>query len=407
MTGTAVAQVIPLAITPILTRLYTPEDFGLLALYLSTVSVVSILVTGNYEKAIIMPKEDRDAIGIVKLALTLVVVGCAAVLMITLLFDKTIASFYHNSAIEDLLIFVPFSVFSLAIYNVINTWFNRKKEYRKLSFNRVTKSSISSTLSVALGFINLSALGLIVSEFFGQLIATLLFGRQFYRANKEVYLDVNKNQMKALANEHRNFPTYTLPADMLSMASYQLPVFVFAKIFSQSIVGFYSLCIRVLDKPFSLLTNAVYEVFRQKAIEDYNNTGSCLGIFKKTFWRLFFIALPSITFFFIASPFLFRIVFGAEWEIAGYYARIISVMYFFRFMASPLSFTFYVAKKQSLDFILHIYVFVSSSIVLYLSYHYRLSVSNTLIIFVINYSSIYAFYLLKSYQFAHGVKRNN
>lgn len=402
MTGTAFAQFIPLAITPLLTRLYSPEDFGLLALYLSSVSVLSIIVTGNYEKAIIMPKEERNAIGIIKLALTLVSAGCLLLLIIVLLFDDAIASFYENGAIKKLLYFIPFSVFSLAIYNVINTWFNRVKEYKKLSYNRVTKSTISSALGLSLGAVNFASLGLIISEFFGQLLATMLFGRAFFRNNHDTYRSIGRSEVVEIAKTHRNFPLYTMPADMLSMASYQLPVFVFSKLFSQTIVGFYSLCIRVLDKPFVLLTSAVYEVFRQKAMEDYNNTGNCLEIFKKTFLRLVAISVPSMTLFFILAPFLFRVVFGEEWEQAGYYARIISIMYVFKFVASPLSFTFYVANKQRLDFLLHIYVFVSSCVALWIAYYNSLSVEHTIAIFVLNYSVVYSFYLLKSFQFARG-----
>lgn len=401
-TGTALSQFIPLAITPILTRLFSPEDFGLLALYLSSVSVLSIVVTGNYEKAIIMPKDSRDAIAIIKLALYLIFFGCSILLLVVIVFDDSISSFYENKTIKSLLYFIPFSVFSLALYNVINTWFNRVKAYKKLSFNRITKSSISSLLSLLLGFLKLKSLGLIASEFFGQLLATVLFGRAFFQTNGKVYHSVTNEEMKTLARRYVNFPAYTMPADMLSMASYQLPVFVFSKIFAASTVGFYSLCIRVLDKPFVLLTSAVYEVFRQKATEDYNTIGNCLTVYKKTFLRLLIVALPSMTLFFIISPYLFKIVFGTEWEIAGHYARIISVMYLFKFVASPLSFTFYIVNKQKLDFFLHIYIFVSSSIVLSIAYFYSLSVERTIGIFVINYSLVYSFYLFKSYQFAHG-----
>jgi O-antigen/teichoic acid export membrane protein len=407
MTGTAISQIIPLLATPFLTRLYSPEDFGLLALYLSSVSILAIVVTGNYEKSIIMPKSAIDAIGLIKLALYLISFGCIIILIFTLTLDDTIASFYSNKDIKDLLIFIPFSVFSLALYNVVNTWFNRIKEYRKLSYNRVAKSTISSSLSVGLGFLNLHSLGLIVGEFFGQLLATLLFSRTFYRENKSAYSTIDSKKCLTLAKEYKNFPLYTLPADMLSMASYQLPVFVFSKIFSQTVVGYYSLCIRVLDKPLVFMTSAIYEVFRQKAIEDYNQHGNCLQIFKKTFKRLLLLAIPTMILIFLLSPIAFKIVFGTEWEIAGHYARIISIMYLFKFVASPLSFMFYIVNKQRLDFILHVYVFISSCIALYISYWNSLSVEHTLIVFVINYCFVYSFYLVKSYQFAHGHQSDN
>ncbi|WP_127123119.1 lipopolysaccharide biosynthesis protein [Chryseotalea sanaruensis] len=402
MTGTALSQIIPLAITPILTRLYTPDDFGLLALYLSTVSILTLVATGNYEKAIIMPKQDRDAVGIIKLAFLLSVSASLTILLLTIFLREQIARFYNNPKIIDLLFFVPFSVFSLAIYNIINTWFNRVKQYSVLSYNRVTKSSLSSVFSIAFGISKLATIGLIFSEFLGQLFATILFGRSFYRTNRGDFIATSKADMIRLAKDYKKFPQFSLPADLLSMGSYQLPIFLFSKFFTQAVVGYYSLCIRVLDKPFIFFTNAVYEVFRQKAMEDYNRDGNCRSIYIKTFKRLLVISLPIMSIFIIASPLIFKVVFGNEWEVAGHYARIISVMYIFKFVASPLSFMFYVANKQRLDFLLHVYVFLSSCLILTLSFKSAFTIEKTLILFVLNYSLVYIFYIFKSYQFANG-----
>ena len=82
MTGTAFAQALPIAVSPILTRLYSPAEFGVFAMYLAVASILGVLVTGRYELAILIPKQDRDAIHIAALSAALSVLLSGLLLLL-------------------------------------------------------------------------------------------------------------------------------------------------------------------------------------------------------------------------------------------------------------------------------------------------------------------------------------
>ena len=132
ITGTTIAQVIPIAISPLLTRIYTPEDFGLAALFFAFFSILSSIATGRYELAIMSPKSDDEAKHIVFLS---ILVGAFIFFIATILiwfFDEEIVIFLGNPEIKNWLYFIPFLLFSFGIYQSIYYWLNRKKKYRRI-----------------------------------------------------------------------------------------------------------------------------------------------------------------------------------------------------------------------------------------------------------------------------------
>ena len=100
MTGTTIAQAIPIAISTILTRIYTPEDFGIFALYMSIASMIAVVATGRYELAIMLPKKDEDAVSIVALSIIISFFVSFIALLIVSIFNTEIASLLGNPEIS-------------------------------------------------------------------------------------------------------------------------------------------------------------------------------------------------------------------------------------------------------------------------------------------------------------------
>ncbi|HHD79092.1 MAG TPA: translocase, partial [Epsilonproteobacteria bacterium] len=140
MTGTSIAQAIPLAISPILTRIYTPEDFGIFALYMSVASMIAVTATGRYELAIMLPKKDDDAMNIVALSIVISFFVSFITLLIVFSFNAQITHLLGNPEISFWLYFIPITVLLTGIYQSFNYWINRKKEYGRLATNKVIQS---------------------------------------------------------------------------------------------------------------------------------------------------------------------------------------------------------------------------------------------------------------------------
>lgn len=401
MTGTAIAQAILIAITPILTRLYSPEDFGLFALYFSVVSVVSTISSGKYEKAVMLAENDEEALDIIKLCLLLVGVIAFSSFLVFLVFGDWIIYKMGGANIRSWFYFIPITILASSFYNIINLWFVRKKEYKNLSSNRVIKSAVTGTSNIGLGMMGFGSFGLVFSEAFSQSLATIFFGKKLWSENKTYLKIFDIQKIKYIANKFSNFPKFSLPADFINIFSSQLPIFLFNSFFAASAVGFYSLTKRVLDAPMGLLSSALLEVFSQKATEDYQKLGNCKEIYIKTFKRLLALSFIPFMIFFFAAPYIFEIAFGLAWREAGEFARILSVMYFIKFIASPLSFTFYIAGKQKEDFLLHIYIGISTFLSLFLGYYFLKTMYASLVVFTINSCFVYLIYLIRSYHHSY------
>jgi O-antigen/teichoic acid export membrane protein len=242
LTGTFLAQLIVLIITPILTRIYTPEDFSNLAIYLSLVTVLSLFATGKYDKAIILPKDDKEAHSLMLVAgLSTLVVGIVFLLSF-IIFKEQIIRLFDVNEISSWLIFIPITIFATALYNILNIWFNRKKEYHNLSGNQIIYASIYGTLKIGLQKIfYLGAFGLVFSEALSQMIATFFFGKRFIKENGLKLYKTSKEEIIKTIKKYKSFPLYSLPADFINVFAKELPLLMLSGFYGPSNLGFYML----------------------------------------------------------------------------------------------------------------------------------------------------------------------
>ena len=162
MTGTSLAQAIPIAISPILTRLYSPEEFGCFALYMAVALIASVLVTGRYELAILLPRQDRDALHIAALAIMALSIAISAVLLLVVLFfAQPIAVLLGDAALAPWLYWVPASTLLLGLYQSLNYWSNRKAQYKRLAISRTVQSGSAALAQLGIGYAGSGAVGLV------------------------------------------------------------------------------------------------------------------------------------------------------------------------------------------------------------------------------------------------------
>ena len=150
-TGTVVAQAIPILISPLLTRIYDPQDFGLLAIYVSLSGLFGIIATGRYELAIVLPKENKDGLSLFALSIILALIIAALTLVLVALFGTQIASWYKEPKIERWLVLIPVTVLFTGIYQALNYYATRKKSFANISVSKVTDSFLNSLVKLLVG----------------------------------------------------------------------------------------------------------------------------------------------------------------------------------------------------------------------------------------------------------------
>lgn len=399
MAGTTIAQAVPIAISPILTRIYTPEDFGVFALYMAISAIISVIATGRYEMAIMLPKKDEDVKSIVKLILILLSSVVIFVFLIVFIFNQEITNLFENKEISSWLYFLPLSIFLVSIYQVFNYLLIREKSFKRLATNKVIVSTSNASTQLAIGLGTTSSFGLLFGNLTGYIVS-ISFIIKSKIINK--YFHLRGLPIKKVANEYRNFPKYDVPSVLVNVVANQLPLFALGKYFSLGVLGYYSLMYKVLMMPINLLSNTVLDVFKQKATEDYNKYGNCKSIYISTLKKLFLLGIIPFTILGIFAPDLFAFVFGSNWRVAGEFAQIMMPMFYMKFVVSPLSYTLFIANKQKINFYGQIFLAFGIAVSIILSIHYN-SEYMLVLLFSLNYIFIYTIYLFLSFKFSKGV----
>jgi len=401
MTGTALAQAIPIAISPILTRLYSPEEFGIFALYMAIVSIASVAVTGRYEMAILLPKRDGDAFNVVALAMGLSGAVSGLLFLSVMLFNRFFSDLLGAPGLSRWLYWVPASTLLVGVYQSLNYWSNRKGHYRRLAISRVTQSGSSAMVQLGGGYGGSGATGLVGGQLIGQALSSVVLGGLIYKEDHAQVRKIKKLRLIAMARRYSNFPKYLIAAHGINIASSQMPVILLSMLFTTATAGFYTLTQRVMGAPMSLIAGAIGDVFRQEASHSYVQQGNCKDIYWKTFKRLVMIAAPLSVLFFFVAPWVFGFVFGPAWRVSGEYAQILTPVLFFGFVVSPLSAMFMIAEKQRMDLAWQLCFFVAVGGSFFIG-HLFSSAKVSLAVFSFAYSAMQVVSGLISYRLAAG-----
>lgn len=404
MTGTGLAQAIPIAISPILTRLYTPEDFGVFAIFMASSSIAAVLVTGRYELAIILPESDRDAFHIVTLSVCLSCLVSALLFFLVIIFNSEITSLIGTEEISNWLYWVPLSTFLMGIYTSLNYWSNRKLNYRRLAISRVVQTASSSVPQLALGFMKSGSAGLVGGQLTGQLLASSVLAGLIYREDKNQIKKLKYKRLLVLSKKYLNYPKFMIAGQLMNSISSSLPLFLLSILFNPAIAGFYSLSQRVLVAPISLIGSAIGDVYRGDASKIYRENGNCLLIYKKTFLKLSLLSLIFILPIFLFGEDLFTFVFGEDWREAGKIASILSIMVFFQAVSSPLSLTILFADLQRIDLVWQSFRLALAGASLAVGYFFYDDYKVALFWFSLSFSLLYLIHIYFQFSVAKGGK---
>lgn len=402
MTGTVVAQALPVVSAPLLTRLYTPGEFGVFALFLSVSLVATVLANGRYQMAVNLPRSARDAANLVALCLA-VSAGVAAVLLLaSWLLAGRVAGWLGNPGVAPWLYLVPASVMAAGTYQALTYWMIRRRQYRRVATSRVVQSVAAVAGNVGLGVAGAGAGGLIAGWVAGQAVGALALCAYLWRRDRRAARLVSAAGVRGQARRYRRFPLFSMPADLINVSSSQLPVVLLTSAFGAAPAGLFALTQRVFGMPLSLVAGSILDVFKERASRDYRTLGSCRGVYLRCLAGLTVLSLPAFAAIFVLAPSLFALVFGPEWREAGEFARVLTPMFLVKFIASPLSYTYYIAERQREDLLLHVYMGVSTAAALVLGARIFGEPRAVLALFSANYALIYLVYLARSYRFSGG-----
>ena len=338
LTGTTLAQGITLLISPILSRLFNPHDFGVFGTFLSIVSAIALIASLRYEIAIVLPKKEDVAINLLALAALLTLIISTLSFIGVLLFKYFYQGYeFLDQDLKFLLYFIPVLILFIGFYQILNNYANRLKKYRSIVNYRVSNSLVSSSVNIAMGGMKFGSIGLLVGAILGNGISVVIFFKEMYKDIKEQSGYISKRKMKEIAFSYREFPLVNSFQSISDMLQINGIIYFIIYFFNSFIIGSFSYALRILQAPMNLLGSAMAQIFYQQASELKNNGENLKDIVKKTMIKSALTGLPIFLTIIFFGPQLFAFVFGETWREAGVYARILSPMLFFDFIRSPVS----------------------------------------------------------------------
>ncbi len=347
VTGTTIAQFITILASPIITRLYGPEAFGLLALFTSITGIIVVIACLRYELSIMLPESNEDAINLLGLCIIIVTVISLLTLPVIWFGQEKFCQLLNAPNLAPFLWFVPPFVLISGIFLALNYWNSRTKHFRRLSIARVTSSVATTGTQISAGFSGFTGGGsLIGASVLGHFVATFILAFQILRDDyRLIKKSLNFNRIRDGFTRYKKFPLIDTFSSLLNTISWQLPVFLLAAFFSPIIVGYYALGFRILQLPMSFIGNSISQVFFQRATEARRD-GTLANLVENVFKILIMIGLfPILILTFIGKD-IFSLVFGSVWAEAGIYTQILSIWALVWFISSPLSMLYIVLEKQ-------------------------------------------------------------
>jgi O-antigen/teichoic acid export membrane protein len=354
--GTLVAQVLLILIAPILTRLYSPDDFGLLAVYVSMLAITLLLSSLRYDIAIPLPKEDTEASNLVVLSLILVGINSFLVSILVLLLSDSIAEMLSLPMLTNYLWLLPIGILLGGIYNIFNQWSVRTKHFRLIASTKIKQAL--AVLAIQLFAFKLGGLALMLGQIAGHAVGVTNLARPDFSK-------VSWTGIRKVAIRYQRFPIYSTPAGLARVLGVELPLLVLAAAFSPAAAGLYALTSRVMGVPAAILGGAISQVFVSNAANAYRND-SLAPLVRGLYTQMSQIGLPIALLIMMLGPELFGIIFGETWRQSGEFARWMALWLYLVFVSSPITSITSVMERQKQGLVFHLLLLMFRIIALYI-----------------------------------------
>ena len=334
--GTLISQIFLISSTPLITRLYSPEVFGIFALFTAITSVFVPIVCGRYNIALIVVKKNNEGNALFNLSLILSLVFCLLLLIIFFFGEIPLKKLLNAEKLNFWWFFIPVIVFLSSSREIIKSYLNRVKNYSLISKSEIFFSVIKVTFLLSLGYLGYSFNGIFMADIIS-FMATIIFLIFFLKKIKKKFLLIKNKKLYEVAKKYKEFPIYQSTSTLINTIRVALPVFFLTKYFDSDIVGYYSLILMSVFYPLSFISKSISMVHIKKVAELIQKRTNVTNYIKKlTFILIFIILVPVFIVLFFGEE-IFSFVFGKEWTLAGNLASILIIGLGFQFVISTLS----------------------------------------------------------------------
>lgn len=367
MAGTGLAQLITLGVAPILTRIYTPAQYGQFAVAAAILGILSTIACLTYEYAIPLPDSDVAAANLVALCLIITVGTSLLTASVLWLIGPWLLQQSGASDLGPFIALLGIGVFGGGVVLTFTSWALRAKTYSEIAANRLTQSGVLAASQVGLGLLGWGAPGLLIGLIASSLVGSFRLAHVAWSSYAESFRQVSRAGIRTVATRYRRFPILSAPSALINTLGLQAPLLLVVALYGAQVGGQLALAQRVIALPAIFLAGAIAQTFTAEAARRVRERPVELRrLFIRTSRSLALLAIIPIVAVAIAAKLFFVIIFGPEWDEAGTYVVILAPLFYLQFVTSPTGATLDVLERQDLHFIREVarLIIVSAAVVL-------------------------------------------
>ena len=360
-----ISQILGLLLTPIVTRIYAPEEFGIFNTFSSIVAFLAVIATLAFHSSILLPKKDYKALDMVKVCFISTIFFSLSFGLIIFIFHDSIIYKFDIVILKNYIYLIPIFVFLHGTFQTLRFWNTRFKNFTTIAISKACEVITNKSVVLGLGFSGYITAGSLV---FGVLIASIfkniILLKNFFSRASEIK-NVNSNHLIEGVKRYVKFPKYSLWSELLSRTPALIIVLLILKFFDSTVLGYYALCIMVLNLPTVFITSSIMEAFTPRAAEA-KHSNSHIELLKQIYQRVVSLTIFPFIILIVFGDVLFANFFGAEWIEAGIIAQIFVFRTFCEIIFNPIISLTVIIEKQEINLIRRIVniILITSSLLI-------------------------------------------
>ncbi|HDZ5505162.1 TPA: type 8 capsular polysaccharide synthesis protein Cap8K [Staphylococcus aureus] len=392
--SSGIAQVILIITTPIITRLYSPTEFGEFTIFSNIAMILIPIINARYDLLIVNTKNDRSANILSQISFLI-----SLLILLILIPIFAISAWLYPNFILDF-IFIIIMLFLVSLTNIFTNYLNKERKYKVLSLINVFRAGSMALLQIIFGLLALGSLGLIIG-FSLSYIAGITLGYKTFKKHFNIVRD--KEETKALFLENKNQLVYSTPSILLNSLSFSVVVFFIGILYTNTEVGIYGMAIRVLGIPVTIISLGLSKIFMQQANDYYIEYGNFRNLLLKFSSILVIVSIILYVPLYLFSEELVNI--GHSWVDAITVIKIVIPLFVIRLIVSTVSLSVIVLQKQQLELILQALFLIGTTATFVISKMLNLTflnfVSINTVVLIVSYMIFFIalYYFAKNKQF--------
>ncbi|HII1297631.1 TPA: type 8 capsular polysaccharide synthesis protein Cap8K [Staphylococcus aureus] len=394
--SSGIAQVILIITTPIITRLYSPTEFGEFTIFSNIAMILIPIINARYDLLIVNTKSDRSANILSQISFLI-----SLLILLILIPIFAISAWLYPNFILDF-IFIIIMLFLVSLTNIFTNYLNKERKYKVLSLINVFRAGSMALLQIIFGLLALGSLGLIIG-FSLSYIAGITLGYKTFKKHFNIVRD--KEETKALFLENKNQLVYSTPSILLNSLSFSVVVFFIGILYTNTEVGIYGMAIRVLGIPVTIISLGLSKIFMQQANDYYIEYGNFRNLLLKFSSILVIVSIILYVPLYLFSEELVNILLGHSWVDAITVIKIVIPLFVIRLIVSTVSLSVIVLQKQQLELILQALFLIGTTATFVISKMLNLTflnfVSINTVVLIVSYMIFFIalYYFAKNKQF--------